>query len=70
MILKYSFAMPGPNYVVGMAHGLLFIAYVFLLLQVSVQHKWTVLKAGLAFAASLLPFGTFYAERKLFQPAD
>lgn len=67
MILKYKYAMPGPNYVVGMAHGLLFIAYVFLLLQVTYIHKWPVMKVSLSFLASLVPFGTFYADRKLFR---
>jgi integral membrane protein len=66
MILKYKFAMPQPNYVVGMAHGILFILYVLLLLQVAFQHKWSAGKAALAFCASLIPFGTFYADRKMF----
>ena len=67
MVLKYQYAMPGPNYVVGMAHGILFIAYVFLLLHVTYIHKWPVKKASLGFLASLVPFGTFYADRKLFR---
>ena len=29
MILKYQYAMPHPNYIVGMMHGVLFILYVF-----------------------------------------
>ena len=29
MPLKYVFDMPLPNYIVGMAHGFLFVAYVF-----------------------------------------
>lgn len=58
--------MPQPNYVVGMAHGVLFILYVLLLLQVTFQHKWSMGKAALAFAASLVPFGTFYADKKMF----
>lgn len=66
MILKYKYAMPQPNYVVGMAHGVLFILYVLLLLQVTFQHKWSMGKAALAFAASLVPFGTFYADKKMF----
>ncbi len=58
--------MPGPNYVVGMAHGVLFILYVLLLLQVTLQYKWSFYKASLAFLVSLVPFGTFWAEKKLF----
>ncbi len=66
MILKYKYAMPGPNYVVGMIHGLLFIVYIFLLLQVAYLYKWSLMKVGMGFLASLIPFGTFYADKKIF----
>jgi len=64
--LKYWYEMPAPNMIVGTAHGFLFIAYILLLLLVASQYKWTWLKMALAFAASLLPFGTFIADRFLF----
>ena len=67
MILKYKFSMPQPNYIVGLAHGILFVLYVILLLQVSFLHRWNVLKIFLAFLASLIPFGTFYADKALFR---
>ena len=67
MILKYKYEMPGPNYVVGMIHGLLFILYVGLLLHVAYVYKWAFLKVVLSFIASLVPFGTFYADKKLFR---
>lgn len=66
MILKYKYDMPEPNYIVGMLHGLLFILYVFMLLQVSYIYKWPFLKICLGFVASLIPFGTFYADKKWF----
>ena len=66
MVLKYKYAMPEPNRIVGMAHGVLFIGYVFLLIQVALTHKWNIGKVVLAFAASLVPFGTFYADRKIY----
>ena len=67
MVLKYHYVMPKPNYVVGMAHGVLFILYVSLLAQVGFQYKWSRWKMMAAFVASLLPFGTFYADVKLFR---
>ena len=66
MPLKYLMGMPKPNYIIGMAHGLLFIVYVILLLQVSTENKWPLKKIFLAFIASLVPFGTFYANKKLY----
>jgi integral membrane protein len=67
MILKYKFAIPQPNYVVGLAHGILFVLYIVLLLQVSFIHRWNLLKILMAFLASLVPFGTFYADKALFR---
>jgi len=64
--LKYWYDMPAPNMIVGMMHGFLFIAYALLLILVAGQHKWTWLKMALAFAASLLPFGTFIADKFIF----
>jgi integral membrane protein len=70
MILKYKYAMPQPNYIVGLAHGLLFVLYVVLLIQVSFLHKWSIVKMFWAFIASLIPFGTFYADKALFRQSD
>ena len=70
MILKYRYDMPGPNYVVGMLHGVLFIIYVLLLLQVTYLYKWSFWKLCLGFLASLIPFGTFYADKKWFSKQD
>ena len=70
MILKYKYAMPEPNYIVGLAHGILFVLYVGLLLQVSLIHRWNLLKIVGAFLASLIPFGTFWADKALFRPTD
>ncbi|MBK9041872.1 MAG: DUF3817 domain-containing protein [Saprospiraceae bacterium] len=67
MILKYQYGMPKPNYIVGMTHGGLFIVYVILLLQVGLRYKWSITKMFWAFVASLIPFGTFYADVKWFR---
>lgn len=66
MVLKYMYQMPRPNYVVGMFHGVLFVLYVFLLLVVSYLFKWKLRKIFLAFIASLVPVGTFYADKHIY----
>lgn len=66
MPLKYIFKIPEPNYVVGLAHGLLFVAYCLLLLNVWIQYNWKFSKALFAFVVSLVPFGTFWAEKNLY----
>jgi integral membrane protein len=70
MILKYKFSMSQPNYIVGLAHGILFVLYIVLLLQVSFLHRWSIIKMLMAFLASLIPFGTFYADKVLFRQSN
>ena len=67
MMLKYSYDMPGPNKIVGMAHGVLFIAYCIYLLILLTKYKWSFLDAVVSFIASLLPFGTFIADKMIFR---
>ncbi len=65
MPLKYIFEYPLAVKVVGMAHGVLFIAYVVLLLMAMKAYKWDFKYGTLLFIASLVPFGTFYTNKKL-----
>ena len=67
MPLKYLAGQPLAVKQVGMAHGLLFVLYVFLLIQQGIERRWSLGKMGLGFLASLLPLGTFWADRKLFR---
>ncbi len=66
MPLKYIFKIPEPNFVVGMAHGVLFVAYCLLLWRVWIKYEWKFSKALLAFIVSLVPLGTFWAEKHLY----
>jgi integral membrane protein len=50
---------------VGWAHGLLFILFMALLVQVWVTYKWSFYKVVVAFVASLIPFGTFILDKRL-----
>lgn len=49
---------------IGMAHGLLFIAYIILALLVGAQLKWKSNPLWIVLIASVIPFGTFYIEKK------
>lgn len=72
LLLLFFFAMPmkyafdNPLYVkyFGMAHGLLFIAYVILAVMLKYEYKWTSRKLTIILLASVLPLGTFYVEKK------
>lgn len=67
MPLKYLAGIPQAVRVVGMAHGVLFVLFVLLLVQVAAQHNWSFKKSFLSFFSSLVPFGTFYADAKWFR---
>lgn len=70
MPLKYLAHQPAAVRVVGLLHGVLFISYVLLLAQNAIERRWPLGKAGLGLLLSVVPFGAFYAERRLFQPAS
>ncbi len=67
MPLKYIWDMKEPNLVVGMAHGILFIAYCLLVVIVGYKLKWKLLTIFCALLASIIPFGTFVADKKIFK---
>ncbi|MBF4472050.1 DUF3817 domain-containing protein [Flavobacterium sp. HJJ] len=51
-------------YPIGMSHGVLFIGYVILAFLLKNSQNWNVKDFGFILVASLLPFGTFYMEKK------
>jgi len=65
MPLKYVAGMPEAVKLVGWAHGALFVAYLFALIDVWQDRAWSFGRVVLAFAMSLIPFGTFYLDKKL-----
>ena len=67
MPLKYWAGILEPNKVVGYAHGVLFILYGVLALVFCWERKWSIKRFLILFVASLLPFGTFYADKKYLQ---
>jgi integral membrane protein len=67
MPLKYIWGMPEWVRAVGMAHGWLFIAYVCLVAYMRSEEDWSFRKTALALIASVIPFGTFWADARLFR---
>nr|WP_315202874.1 DUF3817 domain-containing protein [uncultured Flavobacterium sp.] len=51
-------------YPIGMSHGVLFIGYVLLAILLKNACKWDFKIFSFILVASLLPFGTFYIEKK------
>ncbi len=61
-----KYLMHDPSYVklLGMPHGLLFILYIILAFMVKPEMRWTAKQFAFVLLASIVPFGTFYIERK------
>lgn len=67
MPLKYWYDTPGPNKVLGMVHGILFLAYCAYALQLKWERGWSTIKLLWLWLASIIPFGTFVADWKLLR---
>lgn len=51
----------------GMAHGILFIGYVLLAFLLRKPQNWDFKTFAIIQIASLIPFGTFYVEKKYLE---
>jgi integral membrane protein len=63
--LKHFAGRPAVASVVGVAHGVLYIVYLATVLQLAIARRWRPDKILLVFAAGLVPFLTFYMERRV-----
>ena len=68
MPLKYLADIPMPNKFAGYAHGVLFIAYILIAAIFWFQKKWSLKRGLILLLASLLPFATFYIDKKYLGP--
>ena len=50
--------------VLGMPHGILFILYILFSIIAKIKYNWSFRKFLVISIASLVPFGTFYIDKK------
>jgi len=64
--LYFKYQLNDATYVklLGMPHGVLFILYILIALLLRKQEQWSFINFGIILFASLIPFGTFYVDRK------
>ena len=67
MPLKYMAGIPELVKYIGWAHGILFVWYVASVVLAISAYRFTLKQTGVALAGSILPFGTFYADSKIFK---
>ena len=48
----------------GMPHGILFMLYIVLAIVIKKEMNWSNKILGIVLLASILPFGTFYVDKK------
>lgn len=64
MPLKYVFDYPQANKVIGMIHGVLFIAYVVMVFMLKPEQKWSIKNTGIILLCAIIPFGTFWMDKR------
>jgi integral membrane protein len=62
--IKYLYEDPQYVKMLGMPHGILFMAYVVLAVLISGDMKWSTKTLWIVLIASVIPFGTFYIDKK------
>ncbi|WP_314000660.1 DUF3817 domain-containing protein [uncultured Paenibacillus sp.] len=65
MPLKYGAGIDEAVFVVGMVHGVLFLLYLLVIAHAFFARRLTLRMSALAVAASIVPFGPFWLDRKL-----
>ncbi|MGH3417201.1 MAG: DUF3817 domain-containing protein [Actinocrinis sp.] len=65
MPLKYGANLPIAVSIMGMVHGILFIAYVVLAVIGRAQQRWSARRSIWVLVMAVLPTGAFFAERSV-----
>jgi integral membrane protein len=66
LAVPIKYWMNDPQYVklLGMPHGLLFVTYLVIAFLIKPELKWNNKTLSVVMLASVIPFGTFYVDKK------
>lgn len=70
MPLKYFAGWPAGVRVVGMAHGVLFILYVWAAIQAAIDRNWPWKRTAAVLLASVLPAGPFVVDARILREEE
>ena len=62
--VKYSLGDPTYVKLLGMPHGILFVAYLGFAVYFKQEQNWSMKTLAIVLLGSVLPFGTFYVDHK------
>ena len=67
--LYFKYQLNDESYVklLGMTHGLLFVLYIIIAYLLREDENWDTKDFRIVLLASVIPFGTFYIDRKYFK---
>lgn len=69
MPLKYGMGQPWLVSVLGAIHGGLFVLFIVSTVQVWIEQRWKLMETTWkVLLACIIPFGTFYIDRKILKP--
>ena len=68
--IKYLLDDPQYVKILGMPHGVLFMAYIVVAVFISTVMKWSNKTLFIVLIASVIPFGTFYVDKKYLKPTN
>ena len=68
--LKYGAHDPAMVKAMGPVHGALFLLFVVNTVSVGVAHKWQLKTTLKVLLACIIPFGTFYIDRKILRKME
>jgi integral membrane protein len=67
--LKYAWHDPSVVRAMGPIHGALFLLFIVNTVSVGVEQKWQFKTTCKVLLACIIPFGTFYIDRKILREA-
>lgn len=67
--LKYLYGITQLSSVLGPIHGILFLLFIFNSISVGTEYEWIFKQTTWKLLiACVIPFGTFYIDRKILKP--
>jgi integral membrane protein len=67
MPVKYLLGVPEATQAIGLIHGVLFVIFIGATGVIGIVQKWNLIRVFVVMASSVVPFGTFYIDRKILR---
>ncbi|TWP46170.1 DUF3817 domain-containing protein [Lentzea tibetensis] len=67
LVLKYVGDAPTMMRIIGPGHGFLYAVYLVVSIDLAIKARWSMKGTGLVLVAGMIPFLSFYAERKVHE---